>query len=147
MKKILLALSLALLMVSSSFAGDADDVNAATAAFRKALIDGDKAALEKIVLPDLIYVHSAGKVENAKQFVDAIVGDNKLDTYHEVNFVNQKVSVGGDLAFVQHIFDGKLSSKGRNDNPYAVHLGVIQLWKKDNGVWRLQARKSTFMPF
>ena len=149
MKKILLALSVILLMVKPSFADDAADVNAATETFKQALLKADKAGLEAIIMPDLIYVHSAGKVENAQQFVAAIVGDKKSDTYHEVIFNNQRVSVSaaGDLAFVQHIFDGKLTTVGAAVNPYTVHLGVVQLWKKDGGKWKLQARKSTFMPF
>ena len=147
MKKVLLALSLVLLMAGSAFADDVADVNAATEVLRNAMLNADKAALEKSIMPDLLYVHSAGKVENAEQFVGAIVGDNKLDTYHEVNFNNQKVATNGAMAVVTHIFDGKVSSKGRNDNPYTVHIGVTQVWKKDNGAWKLQARKASLIPF
>ncbi|CAK7057489.1 MAG: hypothetical protein DELT_01299 [Desulfovibrio sp.] len=147
MKKILLAFFLVFAMFGSALADDVADINAATEVLRNAMLKADKAALEKSVMPDLIYVHSAGKVENAAQFVGAIVGDNKIETYHEVNFNNQKVATNGQLAVVTHIFDGKVSSKGRNDNPYTVHIGVTQIWRKDGGAWKLQARKATGLSF
>ena len=147
MKRVLLAFALVAMLAGSAFAGDVEDVNAATEVLRNAMLNANKADLEKSIMPDLIYVHSAGKVENATEFVGAIVGDNKLDTYHEVNFTNQKIATNGNLAIVTHNFDGKVTSKGRNDNPYPVHIGVTQVWKKDNGAWKLQARKASLIPF
>jgi ketosteroid isomerase-like protein len=149
MKIPVLALCLVLATLGSAFASsDVDAVNAATENLRNAMLKADKAALEKAVMPDLIYVHSAGKVDNAKDFVGAIVGETKTDTYQAIAFNNQKVVTDGNLAIVTHIFDGKAVTKGRNnDQPYDIDIGVTQLWKKTGEGWKLQARKATLLSF
>ena len=149
MKRILLAFTLITALSGIAYSGDVDDVNAATEALRIAMLNGDKAELEKHILPDLIYVHSAGKVENAQQFVEAIApGPNKLDTYIKINFGNQQIATDGNLAIVTHIFDAEASTIGRNDGkPYTAHIGVTQVWKKHDGAWKLQARKASMIPF
>jgi ketosteroid isomerase-like protein len=146
--KVLLGFLMLFVMAGTAFASDTDDVNAATETLRKAMLKGNKAALEASIMPDLIYVHSAGKVENAAQFVGAIAGESKVDTYKAIAFNNQSVATDGNLAIVSHIFDGTCVSKGKNDDKtYTVHIGVTQLWKKYEGKWKLQARKAVLLPF
>jgi len=149
MKTLVLTLCLVFAMLGSAFAaGDIDAVNAATENLRQAMLKADKAALEKAIMPDLIYVHSAGKIDNAKDFVSSMAGETKTDNYQAIAFNNQKVVTDGNWAVVTHIFDGKAVNKGRNnDQPNDIHIGVTQLWRKTGEGWKLQARKATLLPF
>jgi hypothetical protein len=150
MKKLALVLALLCVFMASGTVWAADaNVEAVTAAvenMRQAMLGGERAALEKVPSADLIYVHSAGKVENAAQFVDAVA--NKIDTYKKIEFNYQSVAATDTTAVVSHTFDGTVISKGTNDDkPYDVHLGVIQVWRKEGDVWKLFARKAIRIPF
>ena len=149
MKKILSVFSLIGMLSGPVFAGDVEDVSAATEVFRQGPLNHDKAALEKSILPDLIYVHSTGVKETAEQFLAAIVdGPGKKDSYKKAEFNHQQIATDGKIAIVRHIFDVELSTKGRNnEQPYSLHLGIVQIWKKQDGAWRLQARQSMPIPF
>jgi hypothetical protein len=146
MKKLLLAVSFVMLMAAPAFADNKADVEKAVEGMRLAMLSGKAADLEKIPTPDLIYVHSAGNAENTQQFLDSIVSGK--DSYKRVEFNYQTVSAFDTSAIVSHIFDGTIVTKGQNnEQPYDVHLGVVQIWKKVDGVWKLSARKSLRIPF
>jgi hypothetical protein len=146
MKKLLLTFSFVMLMVTPALADNKSDVEKAVEGMRLALLSGKAADLEKIPTHDLIYVHSAGNAENIQQFLESIISEK--DTYKRVEFNYQTISAFDTTAIVSHIFDGTLISKGvNNEQPYDVHLGVIQVWKKVDGVWKLTARKSVRLSF
>ena len=147
MKKILLALSFVMLLAAPAFAASADEkaVETAVESMRQAMLSGNSADLQKIAMPSLSYGHSAGAIEDSKQFVAAIA--EKKDVYKKVEFNNQTVQVDGDVAIVRHVFDGTVVSKGKNnDAPYDVHLGVMQIWRKAGGAWKLFARQAFKLP-
>jgi hypothetical protein len=52
---------------------DTAAVSAAVEILRKAMVDGDKAGLQKITADQLSYGHSSGRVEDKATFVDNIV--------------------------------------------------------------------------
>jgi len=148
MKKILLALALVCLAAGPAFAASADEaaVEKAVEGMRQALLSGKKANLEKIPMKSLIYVHSGGAVDDYTIWLDKIV-DGKVDTYKRVEFNNQKINVDGNVAIVRHIFEGTLISKGQNNGqPYDLKLGVMQIWRKVGGAWKLFARQSFKLP-
>lgn len=146
MKKILLALALVCLVAAPAFAAGEADVEKAVEGMRMAMLSGKKADVEKVPMKSLIYVHSAGAVDDYQIWQDKII-DGKVDTYKRVEFNKQTVQVDGDVAIVRHIFDGTVVSKGVNNNqPYEVHLGVMQIWRKDGGVWKLYARQAFKLP-
>ena len=146
MKKILLALALVCLVAAPAFAAGEADVEKAVEGMRLAMLSGKKADVEKIPMKSLIYVHSAGAVDDYQIWQDKII-DGKVDTYKKVEFNKQTINVDGDVAIVRHIFDGTVISKGvNNDQPYDVHLGVMQIWRKDAGTWKLFARQAYKLP-
>lgn len=141
MKKILLALTLICFMASPVFASVAE-VEKAVEGFRLAMLSGKKADLEKVVVKNMIYVHSAGAVDDYNIFMDKVV-DGKVDKYQKMEFKEQKITVDGDVAFVKHVFEGTIITVGQNEGkPYDVKLNVVQVWKKDGGIWKLFARQS-----
>ena len=145
MKKILLALTVICFMASPVFASEAE-VEKAVEGFRLAMLSGKKADLENIPMKSLVYVHSAGAVDDYEIFLDKVV-DGKVDTYKKMEFKDQKINVDGDVALVRHVFEGTIITAGRdNGQPYDVKLNVVQIWRKDGDVWKLFARQSYIPP-
>ncbi|MPT32355.1 MAG: nuclear transport factor 2 family protein, partial [Chryseobacterium sp.] len=73
-KKLFLALSF--FTVSMLFAQKNNDQQAVAEAsekLRSAMISGDKAVLESLILPELTYGHSGGHIDDAKEFVEKLV--------------------------------------------------------------------------
>ena len=76
--KYLFALGLLSVITFSSTAQSKDQRNVSMAVekLRKAMIDGDRIALEAVASDNLSYGHSGGKVENKSEFVEAIEEDD-----------------------------------------------------------------------
>ena len=79
---------------------DAAAVAEAVTALRNAMLGADKAKLESLVSDQLSYGHSAGKVENKKEFVEVIA--TKKSVYKSIELSNQTVAVAGNNAIVRH---------------------------------------------
>ena len=122
---------------TSSLADDAADVNKAVDALRKAMLNGDTAALKDLLSDQITYVHSSGKVENKAEVLDIVGG--KKTVYKTITIEDQKAAIHGTNAVVRHIFSGEAESGGKV-NPFKV--GVMQVWQKQDGKWRLFARQA-----
>ena len=107
-----------------------DDLN-------KAMIAADKAKLEALVADQLSYGHSAGKVETKKEFVDVVAG--KKTTYKSITLNDPTVSVVGNNAIARHTFVVETETDGK---PSQAKVGVMQVWVKDGGTWKLLARQA-----
>lgn len=112
-------------------------VNAAVENLKKAMIDGDKAGLEKITSDKLSYGHSSGKIEDKATFVDNIV-TGKSD-FVTIELTNQTVSVSGDAAVVRHTLSATTNDNG---NPGSVKLNILLVFQKQKGQWKLLARQA-----
>src|SRR5690348_13241741 len=101
MKK-LFFLSLAIAFINVAVQAQSKDEQAVAAAvetLRKAMLDGDRAALTKISSPDLSYGHSGGKVEDQAAFVEALAsGANDFVT---IDLSEQTIKVVGNTAIVR----------------------------------------------
>ena len=120
-----------------ALADDQADVDAVVDALRKAMLAGDGAALKDLLADQLTYVHSSGKVENKTEVIDIVGG--KKTVYKTIAIEDQKTSVTGTNAVVRHVFSGEAESGGKV-NPFKV--GVMQVWQKQEGKWRLLARQA-----
>lgn len=112
-------------------------VAAAVEQLRKAMIDGDSAMLEKLTLPELSYGHSGGHIDNKRDFVDKIVS-GKSD-FVTLEFAGQTIAVSKNVAIVRHTLNAKTYDSGK---PGEVHLGVMLIWQKLHGQWKLLARQA-----
>lgn len=92
MKKLLLIFAL-MMAVMSVEAQDANEskVAAATEAFRKAMVDADKTALENLTAATLSYGHSSGKVENKTDFIANLI-KGPLD-FVTIEFLDQTITI------------------------------------------------------
>jgi ketosteroid isomerase-like protein len=96
---------------------------------------------EALTHEGLSYGHSAGRIENRAQLVGNIVERN--NPFGEINIANQTIQVNGDDAIVRHVFTGHTTGGGRIT---PVNIGILQVWKKQAGAWKLYARQAFARP-
>ena len=117
---------------------DAAAVEAAVENLRKAMLAADKAKLEALVADQLSYGHSAGAIQDKKDFVDVIVA--KKTVYKSIELSKQTVAVVGNNAIVRHAWE---SESGTGDGKWNVSkIGVLQVWAKKGADWQLLARQA-----
>ena len=116
---------------------DETAVGSAVETLRKAMIDGDRAALESIAADQLSYGHSGGHIDDKKEFVEKIAS-GKSD-FVTIELLDQTVSVSGKTAIVRHKLNATTNYGGRAAE---VHLLVLLVWQKQHGKWVLLARQA-----
>lgn len=117
-------------------------VGAAVENMRKAMISGNKTDLEKIASDDLTYGHSSGKLQNKAEFVDAFV--TKASVFVTITLSNQTVLVKNhNTAIVRHKLDAQTADGGK---PGSVSLGIMLVFVKEKGDWKLLARQAYKLP-
>lgn len=126
-------------MSTISFAQSKDEkaVIASVESLRKAMVDADKATLEKLADTKLSYGHSGGKIENKETFVDNIVSGRS--DFVTIELADQTVSVTGNTAIVRHNLNAATNDNGK---PAEVHLHVLTVWVKEGNAWKLLARQA-----
>ena len=139
-----LAAAGALALAAASLPITAHAESADEAAVRKAIDDltkammaADKAKLEALVADQLSYGHSSGKVESKAEFVGVIAG--KKTIYKTITLTEPTVSVVGNSAIARHILAAEVEADGKPSSP---KIGVMQVWVKDGGAWKLLARQA-----
>lgn len=135
MKKIYLLFIPILLFAAVANAQSNDEKEVATAVdnLRKGMLDGDKIILEKMTAPELTYGHSSGLMEDRTAFVEALVS-GKSD-FTKIELTNQSIKIAGNTALVRHELHGETSGG-------PVNLGVLLVWQKQQGEWKLLARQA-----
>lgn len=103
----------------------------------KAMMEADKAKLEMLVADQLSYGHSGGTVQNKAEFVSVIA--DKKTVYKTITLSEPTVSVVGNNAIARHTFAAEVESGGKASSP---KIGVLQVWVKDGGRWKLLARQA-----
>jgi hypothetical protein len=110
----------------------------AVEALAKAMLDVDRAKLEALTADQMNYGHSAGKIENKKQFVDAIM--SKEAAFRRLELSDQTIALVDNEAIVRHVMSGETVSPSGQVSP--VRVGILQVWQKQGGNWRLLARQA-----
>ena len=118
-------------------AGDEAAVAQAVEAFRNAMLKADRSQFEALTAEQLSYGHSAGRVENKAQFIDAATSGRS--TWKFITLTDQTTQIVGNTAIVRHTLTGETERDGKT-NP--VKIGVLMVWHKPNGQWKLLARQA-----
>jgi len=116
---------------------DESAVRQALADLTKAMLAADKAKLEALVADQLSYGHSSGTIQDKAVFVDVIA--SKKTVYKSIDLTDIKVNVVGNDAIVRHTWDSVSESAGKSNT---AHIGVLQVWAKQDGKWKLLARQA-----
>lgn len=138
--KRLLFLLLTIILCGNNIQAQTSDEKAVAAAvesLRKAMVDPDKATLEKLTSPELSYGHSTGKVQDQAAFVDALVSGSS--DFVTIELSEQTIKVTGNTAVVRHILNATNNDGGK---PGVVKIAVLLVWIKQNNEWRLLARQA-----
>lgn len=143
MKKLHLLLVACLLFTVNVFAQSKDeqDVSNAVEFMRKAMIDGNRASLTSLAADDLSYGHSSGKIQDKKEFVEAIASG--ASDFVTIDLTNQTIKVSGNTAIVRHVLSAKTNDGGK---PGATVLGIMLIFQKQKGEWKLLARQAYKLP-
>ena len=110
----------------------------ATKELTKAMVDGDRATLEKLASDQLNYGHSGGHIDDKKEFVEKIASGNS--DFLSIDITEQTIIISGKTAIVRHILTAKTHDKGKA--PADVHLRIILVWQTQGGQWKLLARQA-----
>ena len=134
----------ALVLGSGAARADAGDEAAVTEKvdiLRKATLDADKPKLEQLTSAGLSYGHSGARVENKEQFINGVM--TRKAVVKSLAFPELKVAVVGNAAIARHIW---LSESELDGKTTTTKIGVLQVWQKQDGDWKLLARQGFTLP-
>jgi Domain of unknown function (DUF4440) len=121
---------------SSAETGDQASVDQAVEALRKAMLEADKSKLQDLTADQLSYGHSGGLVQNKADFINVIV--DKKTVYKSIAYAEPSTMIAGNDAIVRH---GESVESESNGKANSSKIGVLQVWQKQGGNWRLLARQ------
>jgi ketosteroid isomerase-like protein len=113
----------------------------AVEAFRNAMLKADRGQLEVLTAEQLSYGHSGGRVENKAQFIDAATSGPA--TWKFITLTDQTAHIVGNTAIVRHTLTGETERDGKTNS---VKVGVLMVWHKQDGKWKLLARQAVRLP-
>ena len=119
----------------STQTGKETAVSAAVEALRKAMVAGDKAALEKLAMDELSYGHSSGRLENKAEFIATLTSGNA--GFSAIELGDQTVNVVDKIALVRHVFNGTRRKEGDK-----MKLAILTVWLQQPDQWKLLARQA-----
>jgi len=129
----LIALALALAGPSVALADPLPaDLAAAAHAYDAAQVNGDRAALERLVADDYVLVNGAGQVQDkARLIADYVAPGFKLDPFTIEEPVEK---VFGDTA----LLGGRVNMTGTDGGQrFALVVRFVDAWAKRDGQWRV----------
>jgi len=143
MKKAIVLFTIILSMAVGSQAQTKQEIEVTNAVekLRLAMISGLKPDLDAIATDDLTYCHSSGKVQNKTEFMDSFI--TKASVFKSIIFTDQIVKITGNTAIVHHILSGVTADGGV---PGTVKLGIMLVFIKQHGEWKLLARQAFKLP-
>lgn len=138
MKRVIVLAFIAITMSYTAMAQSTDlKVAEAVEFLKQAMISGNQADLENIASHDLTYGHSSGKLQNKTEFVQAIASG--ASDFVTIDLTEQTISVIGKTAIVRHKLAATTNDNGK---PGEVKLGIILVFEKEKGGWKLLARQA-----
>jgi Domain of unknown function (DUF4440) len=117
--------------------GDEAAVAQAVEAFRSATLKADRAQFTALTAEQLSYGHSGGRDETKAQFIDGATSGQS--TWKFMTITDLTITIVDNDALVRHTFTGETDREGKT-NP--VKIGVLMVWHKQDGNWKLLARQA-----
>ena len=128
---------------SSAVAESADEAAVAQAveALRKAIFGQEKAQFEALCAEQLSYGHSGGRVETKAQFIDGVMSRKAI--LKALTLSEHTIAIVGSDAIARHTWTSDSETDGKMTN---TKIGVLQVWQKQGGTWKLLARQAFRTP-
>ena len=111
------------------------EVLGAMEAFKDAMIHKDGVALDKLLAPDLTYVHSGGEFQDKAAVISSIVSGKTI--IERMDYSDTSVRFYGKTALVRGRVD--LYHSATN----IVHMNVLHVWERGPQGWQMVARQAT----
>jgi len=129
-------------LIRSVHAQSADmTVKNAVEELRMAWLKQDKAKIESLTAEQLSYSHSDARLEDKAKFIDGVM--TRKATFKSLEWPELTVQVVGNNAVVRHLWVSESELDGKVTN---TKIGVMQVWQKQEGGWKLLARASWRLP-
>jgi hypothetical protein len=128
-----------LLRSASAVAASADEAAVAQAveALRKAILGQEKTQLEALCAEQLSYGHSDGTVQNKAEFIEGVMTRKAL--LKSLTLSDHTIAIVGTDAIARHTWTSESETDGKSTS---TKIGVLQVWQKHGGTWKLLARQS-----
>lgn len=139
MKKLFMAASLVL--ISGLTFAQKNTVEDAVVQLKNLMVSPDSAALDKLVLGQLSYGHSSGKIENKQQFMHSLLSGSS--DFVSIDLTDQTVVIHNKTALVRHTLNAKTNDK---NIPGSVKLNILLIWSKEKAGWKLLGRQAVKVP-
>lgn len=108
---------------------------------RQGIFTADKAKLAALTAPELSYGHSTGLMQSQAEFIAGMAG--RPETMKWLDFSEVKTFASGDVGVVRHRWTGEVEQNGKITR---VDIGVLLVWQKRGGEWKLLARQAFKIP-
>ncbi|SOE19799.1 protein of unknown function [Spirosomataceae bacterium TFI 002] len=101
------------------------------------LINPSMEKIDALVLEELTYGHSSGKIETKAEFADALL--NGQDDIIAWNVIDENMKVVDNTAWFRHVLEGEVV---RGVDTSDVNLKVMMVWVNTDSGWKLLARQA-----
>lgn len=98
----------------------------------------DSKVLNDLVSEHVTYGHSSGVLENKQEMVNNATSSKTM--YKNISFERVSIDADRKTALVRHNFRATTVDVNGGESP--LDLGILQVWKKENGKWRIWARQA-----
>lgn len=117
------------------------EVEDAVGKLTKLMVTPDSLALDKIVLNNLSYGHSSGKIQSKQEFLHSLLSGES--DFVDINLTDQTVVIQNKTALVRHTLNAKTNDKNIPGN---VKLYILLIWSKEKSGWKLLGRQAVKVP-
>jgi ketosteroid isomerase-like protein len=131
------AAALPVAMSSVASACDTDDILKAVETYKKAMIDADGARLLEMSSDAMSFGHANGVVQSKVEFVKSVV--DKAEIFKSIKLYDHDIKTNGDQSIARHTFEASIFFQGKDID---LTLSIVQVWRKEDGKWRLFTRQS-----
>lgn len=107
----------------------------------KLMINPDSLALNKMILNNLSYGHSSGKLQTKQEFMHSLL--SKESDFVDITLTDQTVIVQNKTALVRHTLNAKTNDKNVPGN---VKLYILLIFSKEKAGWMLLGRQAVKVP-
>lgn len=139
-RKILICLSLVFCSLSYCFAQKAD-VEIAVNKLTKLMVTPDSIALDKLILNNLSYGHSSGKIQTKAEFMHSLLSGES--DFVDISLTDQTIVLQNKTALVRHTLSAKTNDKNVPGN---VKLYILLIWSQEKAGWKLLGRQAVKVP-
>lgn len=106
-----------------------------------ATVSGDVAALERLIADDLIYLHSTGRVDTKRSFIDSLAARGL--PYRAFGVEEQQVRMLGDAGIISAVI--LLTQRGA-DGEHSHRSRCSTVWARRDGRWQQVFWQATRLP-